>query len=138
MFESPRESLHRDEEKRTLRTNRGILLLFATNLSRSPSFSVLFLVSFIVVLFPLSFSLSTSVPRALLRVYFPLFLYIFLALSSSLIRTDVVSWGQCLLDRILSRNIPVEEKISLSLFPSELQRSRARARTHSVSSKDRF
>lgn len=50
--------------------------------------------------------------------------------SSSLIRTDVVSWGQWLLDRILSRNIPVKEKdddLSLSFFSSAKERERPRA-----------
>lgn len=68
--------------------------------------------------------LSTSLSRFslalrsfLLVLLLPLL--VFLALSPSLsfslspysfLRSDVVSWGQCLLDRILSRNIPAEEE----------------------------
>lgn len=56
------------------------------------------------------FSLALHSFLLVLLLPLPVFLALSLSLSHPFLSSDVVSWGQCLLDRILSRNIPVEEE----------------------------
>lgn len=119
-----------------------------TDLSRAPpsvtSFSPSFLPCYLS--FPLSFSqllypVSPSRSTRSSSYFFSLSPSLSLALSL-FFAPNVVSWGQCLLDRILSRNIPAdeEEEEKDDLFPSERDSpseaatvaTRARARTHHV------
>lgn len=75
------------------------LSIFLRFFLKIPSFSPLYSLTLLLSLYP--FSISSFLFRTLPPVIFSL-LYVLFLLSP--LRTDIVSWGQCLLDRILSRN----------------------------------
>lgn len=137
------------DESEEIRTNRApnVLSRSTTDLSRARSLRHILLSVFppvLFIVFPLSF------PRLLYPVspsrstrsssrFFSLSPSLSLALSL-FFAPNVVSWGQCLLDRILSRNIPAdeEEEEKDDLFPSEPATVATRARARTSSFENRF